>query len=477
MQDGLVSSSLALKDTLEGLDGKAAASLISAAADVALYLDGDGVIRDVSVGSDDPVLEGSRRWVGQPWADTVTVESRPKVEELLQEAAARQHRWRHINHPSPHGADVPVLYSAIQVGKAGGVIALGRDLRPVATIQQRLVDAQQAMERDYLRLRHMETRYRHLFQNVSEAVLIADAATHRIIEANAAAGQLAGEPVARLVGRTVPDLFDATGARAMLAALGGVRVAGKAQDVTARLVAARAPLTVSISLFRQEGGSSLLVRLLPVRPEASQAASAASIEASLARVVDSVPDAFVVTDLDGLILTANAAFAEMTQLGTGAQVQGESLERWLGRAGVDLSVLLANLRQHGAVRLFATTLRGEYGSTVQVEISAALVPHDDHPCIGFAIRDVGRRLSDTPKRSRELPRSVAQLTELVGRMPLKDIVGETTDLIEQLCIEAALELTRDNRASASEMLGLSRQSLYVKMRRYGLGDLGSDGER
>jgi DNA-binding NtrC family response regulator len=78
---------------------------------------------------------------------------------------------------------------------------------------------------------------------------------------------------------------------------------------------------------------------------------------------------------------------------------------------------------------------------------------------------------------RELPRSASQLAGLVGRMPLKDIVGETTDLIEQLCIEAALELTRDNRASAAEMLGLSRQSLYVKLRRYGLGDLGSDSDR
>ena len=41
--------------------------------------------------------------------------------------------------------------------------------------------------------------------------------------------------------------------------------------------------------------------------------------------------------------------------------------------------------------------------------------------------------------------------------------------------KAALELTGDNRASAAEMLGLSRQSLYVKLRRYGLGDLDNDG--
>jgi len=33
-----------------------------------------------------------------------------------------------------------------------------------------------------------------------------------------------------------------------------------------------------------------------------------------------------------------------------------------------------------------------------------------------------------------------------------------------------LKLTGDNRATAAEMLGLSRQSLYVKLRRFGLAD-------
>jgi len=63
---------------------------------------------------------------------------------------------------------------------------------------------------------------------------------------------------------------------------------------------------------------------------------------------------------------------------------------------------------------------------------------------------------------------VAELSRLVGRMPLKDIVGETVDMIEKMCIQSALTLTHNNRASASEMLGLSRQSLYVKLRRYGM---------
>ena len=49
-------------------------------------------------------------------------------------------------------------------------------------------------------------------------------------------------------------------------------------------------------------------------------------------------------------------------------------------------------------------------------------------------------------------------------------------MIEKLSIEAALELTGDNRASAAEMLGLSRQSLYVKLRRFGLAEHAGEGE-
>jgi len=123
------------------------------------------------------------------------------------------------------------------------------------------------------------------------------------------------------------------------------------------------------------------------------------------------------------------------------------------------------------VRLFATTLRGEYGAVTDVEISAVAIGEGAEPCLGFSIRNVDRRRASEARPGRELPRSVEQLTELVGRVSLKELVRETTDVIERLCIEAALELTRDNRASAAEKLGLSRQSLYVKLRRYGLGDL------
>jgi transcriptional regulator PpsR len=118
-------------------------------------------------------------------------------------------------------------------------------------------------------------------------------------------------------------------------------------------------------------------------------------------------------------------------------------------------------------------MRNENGSQIPVEISAvAVTQQGSSGALGFTIRDVGRRAGTETRHP--MPRSVEQLTELVGRVPLREIVGETTDLIEKLCIEAALQITQDNRATASEILGLSRQSLYVKLRQYGIGNLGSE---
>ena len=101
---------------------------------------------------------------------------------------------------------------------------------------------------------------------------------------------------------------------------------------------------------------------------------------------------------------------------------------------------------------------------------AVEVPGGGQTCLGFSIRSAGWRSGREKLGGRELPRTVEQFADLVGRVPLKNLVRETTDLIERLCIEAALQLTRDNRASAAEMLGLSRQGLYAKLRRYGLSD-------
>ncbi|WP_395702541.1 transcriptional regulator PpsR [Aquabacterium sp.] len=458
---------------LADIDARSAAALICAAADVALVIDNQGVICDVSIARDELVFEGSADWVGRHWLETVTVESRPKVLALLRDATAAgaERQWRQVNHPVTGGPDIPVLYAALRVGHEGRVVAVGRDLRAVSALQQRLVDAQQALERDYLRLRQTEARYRLLFESVTEAVLLADATSLSVLEANPAAQRLLGDGGRRWVGKSLLEALEADCRSAAAGALASVRSTGRSEDLRVRLSADGPELTLGASLVRQDNGTLLLVRL--VAAPTGRAAERGQASAALLLAVDRMPDAFVVTDPQGRVLTANTTFAELVQLPSGEALVGQSLDRWLGRSGVDLNVLMGTLKQHGVVRLFPTTLLAEFGLALKVEISAVAALQGELPCMGFTIRDVERRLDNDARAARDLPPAIAHLAELVGRVPMKDIVSETTDMIERMCIEAALSLTRDNRASAAEMLGLSRQSLYVKLRRYGLGELGS----
>jgi len=350
------------------------------------------------------------------------------------------------------------------------IFAFGRDLRAISALQQRLVDAQQSLERDYARIRNVETRYRLLFQMASDMVLVLDGTSHRIIESNPVAREVFGDPPPRGPGRPISDIFDAETAPMVQALLDTVRASGRSEDARARLADGAREVLVSASLFREDTTMQFLLRIAPVDANPVDA-SVPKLKSKLIKLMESSPDGFVVTGTDGRVITANAAFLAMAQLPTEAPARGEPLDRWLGRPGVDLDVLIGNLRQNGVIRLFATTLRGELGMPTEVEVSAASVMNGGQPCFGFAIRDVGRRLQIEPVGDRALPRSLTQIAELIGRVALKDLVREATDMVERLCIQTALELTGDNRASAAEMLGLSRQSLYVKLRRHGLGDL------
>jgi transcriptional regulator PpsR len=467
------------KKTLANLDADVVAKIIAASSDFAIIVDHGGIVRDVACSQDDMIqnVEAIRGWVGHPWADVVTAESRGKVEAILGDAAAGvEPRWRHMNYRGAQGAPVlPALCCAAPIDTKGLLVAFGRDLRSVSALQQQLVDAQQSMERDYSRLRHAETRYRLIFQMSSEPLMIIDATSQKILESNPAVGRLLGPDATRLNGRVFQTVFSQESARAIQRLFDSAKAVGRPETARAKLEGGESEVLVSASLFRQDNSSMYLVHVAP--PPSGGAVSALSLtETMLLKLAESAPDGFVVTDLKGQIVVANEAFLDMIQLTSRDQAISESIDRWLGRSGVDLNVLISNLRQRGSVRLFMTTLRGEHGVTSNVEVSAVVVANGEQQYFGFTIRGIGGRLKSEATAPRELPRSAEQLAELVGQVSLKELVRQATDLIEHLAIEAALRLTGGNRASAAEILGLSRQSLYVKLRRYGMASGTADTE-
>jgi transcriptional regulator PpsR len=474
-----VKKSSNLMKGLGELDPEAALTLISALSDVTLAIDagGEGVICGVTFGSEELEREfwSPEDLVGRSWIDTVTTDSRPKIEALLRDAAGKaEPRWRQVNQLLPGGGDVPVMYATVQLGARGRIIALGRSLRSMAQMQQRLIEAQRAMEFEYSRLRQAETRHRLLFQVAAEAVLVVDVATRKVVEANPAAARLLGDGARSLPGRPLAEAFALPSRRPIEAMLGKVAVDGHGDGFLVRSAGDRGQsLRIAASLFRERRAAYFLVRLVPGELDLESGAHYRR-RSRVLDLVASSPDGFVVTDAQGRIQFVNQAFLDSIELATEAQARNQPIDRWLGRPGVDFTLLASQLHQQDALRLFQTSLRGEYGASTDVEICAVAMPDSDELCYGFTIRDVGQRLQGQRHGAGVRPRSVEQLTGLVGRVPLRELVRESTDMIERLCIEAALELTGDNRAAAAEILGLSRQSLYVKLRRHGIDDASTE---
>lgn len=457
---------------LGALDTDVAETVLAASGDVTMVIDSEGRIRDIAA-SADMAREGADRWLDQRWSDIVSDDSRHKVDELLRDALSKgRTRWREINQISPDNDPISIRYVAVDAGRDGHVIAIGRDDRASAAMQQRLLEAQQVMERDYAKLRDVEFRYRLLFQMSGEAVIIVDASTRRIVEANPAAERLLGVAHGSPLGDTFARAFDDSSQDAAALLLTEAQTSNRPPTAGVSLKCDGRDVVATASIFRQERTTQFLVRLVPAGTVPTPEPDA---DSRLREVLERMPDAFVMTDADARILTVNSAFLDLARIASSAQAEGQLLNSFLGRAGLERDILIDNIRAHGSIRNFTTTLRTQLGELEDVEISGVYVGADNGPpCYGLTIRAV-RRPNPTPGLPRAgLSRSVEQLSELVGRVTLKELVRESTDLVERLCIEAALELTRNNRASAAEILGLSRQGLYSKLHKFGLGNLSSD---
>ena len=124
----------------------------------------------------------------------------------------------------------------------------------------------------------------------------------------------------------------------------------------------------------------------------------------------------------------------------------------------------------GAVKIYSTHLKSSFGTKIDIEASVSRNNSDTNGLIAFIVREVSSSDSRTPNSNinSKIENNQDEVTakELVGSATLKEIVTDTTDVIEKICIEAALEITKNNRAAAADLLGLSRQSLYVKLGKF-----------
>lgn len=440
-------------------------TMIANSADFAVLLDAGRTVTAAYSGAETMLGDDLTAWRGQKFDDTLTTESLPKLDRLIEGATAGDPpRWRQLNHRAAGELDLPVSYAAMRMPD-GNFLLLGRDKREVSLLQQRLVQAQMTIEQDYERIRQMESRYRVLFETGTDALIILAADSGRIVDANSAAGRLLEREPPELVNRSFVTKVDPKSAPALNETLETVRTKGGQKSVVLTLKGGARQVWLDALLFRSVSDTLILCRL---RPQTIVSQDNHPFSDALLDLFQNSGDAIVFTDKDGIILRSNGAFQAMTSVAMAERLKDESLSAFLGRPSVDLNVMISNAERNGKLSVYATTLRSEYGSEIPVEVSTTYLPDQHPPGFAFVIRDVSRLEASRQSGSALTNEAVEHVIDLVGSTPLKELVRSTTDVVEKICIETAIRLTNNNRAAAAEMLGLSRQSLYVKLRRFGL---------
>lgn len=445
--------------------------ILAASADIVIAVSPSGVVQSILTRQGDQHLGCLDHWVGRDLREFLTEECHPKLDSALKGAAGgsiADPRNVELNHIDNASWEFPIRYSVFATGETGPILMVGRDLGPIAEVQQQLVKTQMELEKDYEAQREAETRFRVLMGQTRDALVFVDAKSGRIEDISEAAGVVLGVGTEAVTGGSFFQEFEDRRRAEFLDSLNASAGNG-ALPLAAVSRRNRTPLKIHSTLFRAAGKMVLLCRL---EADVQSETVGEGLGVNLRALYDRGFDAVVFTDSRGGIRGANEAFLNLLDVSSVAALTGKSISEFLVRGSVDLRILIDGAARSGRVRQFSTRLETAFGAQRPVDISVTNLGERVDPTYGFVMRDTSRSEAAAAAAIPAAGDVTRNVMDLVGASPLKDIVAATTDVIEKMCIETAVELTRNNRVAAAEMLGLSRQSLYVKLRKYDI--LGSN---
>ncbi len=445
------------------IEPDAMAEILSSVADLGLVVSPKGQILGVLTSPNfEPDLSD---WPETLLQSKLTVESVPKLEARLAQFADDSPNTApvELNHNvDGSDLDIPVRYSFHKISNDRNILMLGRDLRPIVDMQQQLVAAQVALEQDYEAQRGHETKYRVLMESMPEAMVFMSAANGTIQDCNRASEKVFGRSRDGLIGQSINKVVTDSDS---LDRLLGSAAENSDLPVTLTLSHNSERYSVRPTLFRSVDENSILCRITPLGLEG---ANTDALQQNLNHFYETGVDAIIFASQEGLILSANDAFLKLASVAQAQSLKGRSVSEFLSRGAVDLKVILENTVRTGAIRMYSTKIKGEHGTERSVEISSSALGAGDEMVFALLIRDTNRMETSKTAPSARNEVDMRSVIELIGSQSLKNIVSRTTDVVEKMCIETAVEMTSNNRVAAAEMLGLSRQSLYVKLRKYGL---------
>jgi len=462
---------------LKTLDPDSIGSLVTLGADVVMLVDHDAIVSQVYLAGSELADYGLNKIVGKRLQDSVTLESVSKIESMLS-SDTKHHpvRGYQVNHKCSGKPDLPIVYSAYSGKEFPYTIVVGREQRQQMIDQQRLVQTQMELEADYRELKEAETRYRTAFKVATVAYVMLDGERRTILDANPAASTLLSSTGAPLSGKSIRDLFGKQDRDRLGDAISEARHSAAPVHLDGVTISKGDPVSLTIRSYRENGITNVLLALWPADQdhETKRQRTEKPIGGAAVELAD-LPEAVVQTDAEGFVIAANTLFLDLIHAPSLTQVLGRNIASWFSSSAIDIRVLYARLMDEPSIRGFTSTLTDNLSAESAVSISARL--NAANSTIQLIVVPQASSSERLTIPSPGVPEQAEGFSALVGKVPLKDLIRESLDVIEKICIEAALDQTSNNRAYAAEILGLSRQSLYIKLRRHGLEDYRPGGDR
>lgn len=259
-------------------------------------------------------------------------------------------------------------------------------------------------------------RFQAIFEGFGDAVLIHDATTGAILDANPAACELLGWSRREILAREVGQISAGTAPFSQREALVLIQRAATGEDQRFEWQARHRSgnlvwVEVGLRKISLDGQTRVMAigRDISARKHAEQALQSSREQFTTAFQVS--PDSININRLsDGMFLQINAGFTAMTGY-TEAEVQGKtSLELDIWCNPRDRETLVRGLLETGEVRNLEAGFQKKDGAQLVGLMSARLIQINDEPCILSITRDITerRQMEQRNLRSAQLA-SIGQL--------------------------------------------------------------------
>lgn len=443
------------------------ANALAASVNILIYSDLSGEIHNVQVNSENSDIGSLNHWIGRNIRDFLNEDSVPKVDHhlsALRDGDPGEQRTSELNHKDNNKDwKSPVRYTILRDADSDLVLFAGRDMTAIAAVQQELVNTQLALEADYESSRDYKTRYRAILEVAGDPLALVNINTGSIEDINSSAAEMIGDSVDALRGSDFLSRFETKDGPKNLEAIVSGSTGKPASEWQTTAKHSRKRLSVFTVPIRSAGTRYALCRL---SAEKTNTDLGDFLTDGLRMLFEDGVDAIVFTNPNGIILNCNNSFLDLCDAASASDVVNRPLADFMSRGTIDQKMLIEGGSKNGQLRSYNTKVVTNYKSTLPVNVSATKLSNSKGGGFGFVIRIMRSveavSVSDPPS----VLNANQNIAKLVGATPLKEIVAGTADVIERICIETAIDMTGNNRVAAAEMLGLSRQSLYVKLRKF-----------